>query len=167
MTRRLPILSLAALCGAGIATLAASPAASIPRQPRPLQELRCRYIEDHNGQAITLEAPGLRVLEQTAASGRFQPAVPQGVSSIMCSRTSLIPAPNDDEVLWLGMPLFIAELGSPGRLGVLEINEGSYRFRMIEGRVRPEEQAQVDARLDEYQTRFREIQQRQQARRGN
>jgi len=160
----LPILSFAILCGAGIATLAATPAASIPR---PLQELRCRYIEDHNGQAITLEAPGLRVLEQTAASGRFQPAVPQGVSSIMCSRTSLIPAANDDEVLWLGMPLYIAELGSPGRLGVLEINEGSYRFRMLEGRVRPEEQAQVDERLNEFQARFREIQQRQQAQRGN
>jgi hypothetical protein len=157
------VLSLALLCGAGIATLAATPAASIPRQPAALQEMRCRYIEDHHGQAITLEAPGLRVLEQTAQSGRFQPAVPAGVSSILCSRTSLIPAPNDDEVLWLGMPLFIAELGNPGRLGVLEINQGSYRFRMIEGRVRPEEQAQVDARLDQFQARFREIQQRQQA----
>jgi len=163
----LPILSLAILSGAGIAMLAATPAASIPRSPRPLQELRCRYIEDNNGQAVTLEAPGLRVLEQTAASGRFAPAVPQGVSSIMCSRTNLIPAPNDDEVLWLGMPLYIAEMGVPGRLGVLEINEGSYRFRMLEGRVRPEEQAQVDARLDEYQARFREIQERQQARRSN
>lgn len=155
---RLKILSLALL---GTAVLA-STAAATPRAQSELREMRCRYIEDDNGRAVTIEAPTLRVLSQTAAEGRFQPEVPEGVSSIMCSRTSIVPGANDDEVLWLGMPLFIAEMGTPGRLGVLEINEGSYRFRMLEGRVEPEEQARLDARLDEFQARFRAIQQRQQ-----
>lgn len=159
MKTRLQILSLAALCGA---TLAATPAASIPRQPREVQELRCRYVEDHGGQAVTIEAPDLHVLSQTAASERFQPPIPQGVSSFMCSRTSIIPAAFDDEVLWLGVPLYIAEMGVPGRLGVLEINEGRYRFRFLEGAARPGEQALLDARLDHFQARFQEIQQRQQ-----
>jgi hypothetical protein len=161
MNARLKSLSLAALCGAGIFTLAASPAASTPREARAVQELRCRYIEDHRGQAVTIEAPGLHVLSQTAAEGRFQHRVPEGVSSIMCSRTSIIPAAFDDEVLWLGMPLYIAEMGTPGRLGVLEINEGAYRFRFLEGAARPGEQAQLDQRLDEFQTRFHALQQQQ------
>ena len=166
MKTPIQILSLAALCGAGILTLAATPAASTPGQPREVQELRCRYIEDHGGQAVTLEAPDLHVLSQTAAAERFQPVIPQGVSSIMCSRSSIIPAAYDDEVLWLGMPLFIAEMGVPGRLGVLEINEGHYRFRFLEGAARPEEQALLDERLDRFQTRFQQVtqQQRQQQR---
>ena len=49
---------------------------------------------------------------------------------------------------------YIAEMGTPGRLGVLEINEGRYRFRMLEGRLRTEEQAAIDARLAEFQARF-------------
>jgi hypothetical protein len=159
---RLPFLSLAALCGAGIAALAATPAASTPSQPRETQEIRCRYIEDHHGQAVTIEAPTLHVLSQTAASGRFQPEIPAGVSSFLCSRTSIIPAAYDDEVLWLGVPLYIAEMGAPGRLGVLEINEGHYRFRFLEGAARPGEQALLDERLDQFQSRFQQIQQRQQ-----
>ena len=164
MTQRLKLVSHAILCAGGIVMLAPAVAVATPRTrgPAQVQEVRCRYIEDDNGRAVTLEAPGLRVLSQTAAEGRFQPAVPEGVSGIMCSRTSLVPGANDDEVLWLGMPLFIAEMGTPGRLGVLEINDGHYRYRMIEGQVAPEEQAMLDARLDEFQARFQALQQRQQ-----
>ena len=58
-------------------------------------------MENHNGRLVTIETPDLHVLRQTAASGRFAPALPEGISSIMCGRNSIIPAANDDEVIWL------------------------------------------------------------------
>jgi hypothetical protein len=154
---RLHILSLAALCGAGIFTLGLSTDASARRAPRPLTELRCDAMENHNGRLVTIETPNLHVLRQTAASERFAPALPDGISSIMCGRNSIIPAANDDEVLWLGLPLYIAESGSAGRLGVLEIDQGTYRFRFLEGQARPEEQALLDQRLAEFQARFQAL----------
>jgi hypothetical protein len=155
---RLHILSFAALCGAGIFALGASDAASATRAPRELVELRCDAMENHNGRLVTIEAPGLHVLRQTAATGRFAPTLPEGISSIMCGRSSIIPAANDDEVLWLGLPLYIAEMGSARRLAVLEIDQGTYRFRFLEGRARPEEQAMLDQRLAEFQARFQALQ---------
>ena len=56
--------------------------------------------------------------------------------------------------MWLGLPLHIAQMGTPGRLAVLELDQGRYRFRMIEGRARAAEQAEIDARLAEFQARF-------------
>ena len=88
-----------------------------------------------NGRLQTVQALDLHVLRDTARNGRFSPRLDQSVVSIMCSRNDILPAANDDEVVWLGMPLHIAEMGSPGRLGVLEITEGQYRFRMLEGRL--------------------------------
>lgn len=161
MNSRLHALSLAALCGAGIFTLAVSTAASAMRAPRPLTELRCDAMENNNGRLVTIETPNLHVLRQTAAAERFAPELPDGISSIMCGRNSIIPAANDDEVLWLGLPLYIAEMGSAGRLGVLEIENGRYRYRFLEGRARPGEQALLDQRLGEFQARFQTLQQQQ------
>lgn len=158
MNSRLHALSLAALCGAGIFTLGVSTAASAMRAPRPLTELRCDAMENHNGRLVTIETPDLHVLRQTAAAERFAPALPDGISSIMCGRNSIIPAANDDEVLWLGLPLYIAEMGSGRRLGVLEIENGHYRYRFLEGQARPEEQALLDQRLAEFQARFQALQ---------
>lgn len=107
-----------------------------------------------NGRLQTVQALDLRVLRDTALAGRFSPRLDQGVVGIVCSRNDVLPAANDDEVLWLGVPLHIAEMGSPGRLGVLELNEGQYRFRMIEGRLRAEEEPALAARLAEFQARF-------------
>lgn len=158
MNSRLHALSLAALCGAGIFVLGASSDASAMRPSRPLTELRCDAMENHNGRLVTIETPDLHVLRQTAASGRFAPALPEGISSIMCGRNSIIPAANDDEVIWLGLPLYIAEMGTPGRLGVLEIDQGVYRFRFLEGAPREGEQAMLDQRIAEFQARFQALQ---------
>ena len=149
MTLRLSLLSLAALGGA---TIVAAPAAATPQ--RELREIRCDLLEQNRGQLVTIEAPDLHVLAQTANGQRFDPAIPRGIAGISCGRTSVIPADWDDQVLALGVPLFIAEASTRGRVGVLEIDNGRYRFRMIRGQAQPEEQAQIDQRIQTYQARF-------------
>ena len=150
MTLRLSLLSLAALGGATL--IAAAPATATPQ--RPLTEIRCDMLEQNRGQLVTIEAPDLHVLSQTANGQRFAPAIPHGIVGISCGRTSIIPAAWDDQVLALGLPLFIAEAGTQGRVGILEIDNGRYRYRLTRGAVRPEEQAQIDERVQAYQARF-------------
>lgn len=150
MTLLKPLLSIAAF--AGITLVATAPAAATPQ--RELREVRCDLLEQQRGQLLTIEAPDLHVLAQTAEGRRFEPAIPRGMAGISCGRTSVIPAAWDDQVLALGLPLFIAETGTVGRVGVLEIDNGRYRFRLIRGEAQPEEQAQIDARIQTYQARF-------------
>ena len=154
MTMRLSLLPLAAL--GGVALTAAAPAAATPQ--RELREIRCDMLEQDRGRMVTIEAPGLRVLQQTAGNRVFQPAIPQGIAAISCGRTSVIPAAWDDKVIALGLPLFLSD--PAGRLGVLEIDNGRYRFRLMHGSTRPEEQAQIDARIQLYQSRFDAAQRR-------
>ena len=146
MTNRLAMLSLAAVGGA---LLAAVPAAAAPE--RPVRELRCDLLEQNRGRLETVEAPGLRVMEQTAYGLPFAYPVPQGVSGISCGRTSVIPAAWDDKVITAGLPLFIA---SGTRLGVLEIDNGRFRYRFIEGQAQRDEQARIDERVQQFQSRF-------------
>jgi hypothetical protein len=153
-----------ALAALGALSLGATAASDAATRSSDLQEIRCDTLEMDRGRVQTVMAPELRVLRDTAQSGAFEPGLEEGVVSIMCSRNQLLPAANDDEVLWLGMPLHIAEMGSPGRLGVLELYEGRYRFRMLEGRLRDGEQAQIDSRLAEFQARFQQVLQQQQRR---
>jgi len=138
----------------GVATIlaAAAPAAAAPA--RPFREVRCDLMDTYRGRLRTFEAPDLRVVEQTAAPGRFNPAIPQGTTAVICARTSIVPAANDDEVLWLGLPLFITEPGGGARYGVLEVNDGRYRFRLIHGELTAEEQPLVDQRMAEFQRRL-------------
>jgi hypothetical protein len=151
------LLSLAALAGATLVT--ATPAAATPQ--RELREIRCDLLEQDQGRLLTVEATDLHVLDQTANGRRFAPAIPRGMAGISCGRTSVIPAAWDDQVLALGLPLFIAETGTRGRVGVLEIDNGRYRFRLIRGEAQPEEQAEIDARVQSYQARFDAAQRRQ------
>ena len=150
MTLRLSLLSLAALGGSAV--IAAAPAIATPQ--RPLTEIRCDMLEQDRGRLVTIEAPNLHVLRQTANGQRFAPSLPQGIVGINCGRTSIIPAAWDDQVLALGVPLFISEAATPGRVGILEIDNGRYRFRLTRGQMQPEEQAQVDERIQTFQSRF-------------
>jgi len=150
MTLRHFSLSLAAALSGAVPA-----AASAADSPQPLHELRCHLLRAEGGRRMaTIEAPNLRVLEQTAARGDFSAEIPRGTAAIMCGRSTILPAAHDDEVVLLGLPFFIAEAGSAGRLGVLEIDNGRYRFRMLEGRLRAGERSEVDARLAEFQHRF-------------
>ncbi len=150
MTMRMTLLSLAALSGSAL--IASTPAAATPQ--RPLTEIRCDMLEQNRGQLVSIEAPDLHVLAQTANGQRFAPAIPRGVVGINCGRTSIIPAAWDDQVLALGLPLFISEATTPGRVGILEIDNGRYRFRLTRGTAEPEEQAQIEERVQTYQARF-------------
>lgn len=143
-----------ALATVGALSLGALGVSTATARPSGLQEIRCDSLQMDDGRVQTVMEPELRVLRDTARSTPFEPRLDEDVVSIMCSRNHLVPAANDDKVLWLGLPLHIAEMGSPGRLGVLELDNGHYRFRMLEGRLRPEEQAELDARLAEFQARF-------------
>lgn len=157
MTHRLTLLSLAALGGAAL--IATAPAAASQRE---LREIRCDMLEQQRGRMITIEAPDLHVLAQTANGRAFAPVIPQGIAAISCGRTSIIPAAWDDRVIHLGLPLFIAEVGSLNRLGVLEIDNGRYRFRFLQGQARPEEEAQINERIQAFQARFDATQRRPQ-----
>lgn len=150
MTRTTSLCSLAVLAALCVTTAAGA----VPRSGE-VRELRCDTLEMEGRRVQVVEAPGLRVLRDTALGGDYNPAFRRPVASIMCNRNSIVPAAHDDEVIWLGMPLHIAQAGSPGRLAVLEIERGRYRFRMLEGRA-PDaaEQAEIDARLAEFQGRF-------------
>ena len=150
MTSRLSLLCLAALGGAAL--FATVPAAA--NSQRELREIRCDMLEQDRGRMVTIEAPDLHVLAQTAEGRPFAPAIPRGIAAISCGRTSVVPAAWDDKVIALGLPLFIAESGSAARLGVLEIDNGRYRFRFLQGQARPEEQAMIDERIRLYQSRF-------------
>lgn len=156
MTRRLSPLSLAALGGAML--VAALPAGASPQ--RQVREIRCDLLEQDRGRLITVEANDLHVLRQTEGGRRFQPAIPEGTAGISCGRTHIVPAAWDDQVILLGVPLFIAELGSANRFGVLEIDNGRFRFRFISGEARPEEQAMIDERIETFQARFDAAQRR-------
>ena len=138
--------------GAASILAAAAPAAASPA--RPFREVRCDLMDTYRGRLRTYEALDLRVLEQTAAPGRFAPEIPRGTSAVICARTSIVPAANDDEVLWLGLPLFITEPGGGGRYGVLEVDDGRYRFRLIHGELTADEQPLVDQRMAEFQSRL-------------
>lgn len=157
MTSLKSLLSLAAFAGTTLVT--ATPATATPQ--RELREIRCDLLEQDQGRLLTVEATDLHVLDQTANGQRFAPAIPRGMAGISCGRTSVIPAAWDDRVLALGLPLFIAETGTRGRVGVLEIDNGRYRFRLIRGEAQPEEQAEIDARVQSYQARFDAAQRRQ------
>lgn len=154
MTLRLSLLPLAALGGATL--LAAAPAAATPQ--RELRERRCDMLEQSRGRLVTIEATDLHVLAQTGDGREFAPAIPRGISGISCGRTSVVPALWDDKVMALGLFLFISD--PAGRLGVLEIDNGRYRFRLMHGTTQPEEQAQIDERLRLFQARFDAAQRR-------
>lgn len=120
-----------------------------------LREIRCDMLGMDHGAVRTIEALDLHVLRDTAREGAFAPTIPQGIVGIMCARTSIVPAAYDDEVVLLGMAFHIAQMGSSHRLAVIELNEGRYRYRMLQGPAPDaEEQAAIDARLAEFQARF-------------
>jgi len=146
--------SLCSVAAVAALSLSAAAANAVPRSGE-LRELRCDTLEMERGRLVVVSSDDLRVLRDTALGGDYRPALPRPAASIMCSRNSIVPAAHDDEVIWLGMPLHIAQTGAPGRLAVLEIERGRYRFRMLEGRA-PDaaEQAAIDARLAEFQARF-------------
>jgi hypothetical protein len=149
MNVRMKMLCVAAL-GAGSMALYAPAASGSDLQ----REDRCDVQARSGHELQTIEMRNLHVLEQTSDGASFAPALPRGTEAIVCLRTSITPAAHDDKVLALGIPLIIVEVGRPHRMGVLEIAEGAYRYRMAEGSLPAADQAAVQARLEEYRGRI-------------
>lgn len=148
------IMSLCSIASLAALSLTAAAANAVERSGE-LRELRCDTLEMERGRVVVVASDELRVLRDTALGGDYDPGLRRPAASIMCNRNSIVPAAHDDEVIWLGMPLHIAQTGSPGRLAVLEIERGRFRYRMLEGPP-PDaaEQTAIDARLAEFQARF-------------
>jgi hypothetical protein len=128
--------------------LAASAAAA------PVREIQCSLMEQQGRETVTVEAPDLHVLQQTGQGQRFQPTLTRGTAAVLCGRTGIIPAAHDDEVLALGVPLYISEAGGSRRLGLLEIDNGQYRYRMIHGTLSADEAPLLQSRIAEFQARI-------------
>jgi len=149
MNLRMKMLCIA-MIGAGSMALGASAGAAGPDRQR---EDRCD-VQARTGHVVeTIAMPDLHVLEQ-ASSASFAPSLPRGAEAIVCLRTSITPAAHDDKVLALGIPLIIVEVGRPHRMGVLEIADGAFRYRLTEGTLPAADQAAVQARLEEYRGRL-------------
>lgn len=149
MNLRMKMLCIAAF-GAGSMALYAPAAAGSDRQ----REDRCD-VQARSGHVLqTIEMRDLHVLEQTSDGASFAPSLPRGTEAIVCLRTSITPAAHDDKVLALGIPLIIVEVGRPHRMGVLEIADGAFRYRLTEGSLPAADQAAVQARLEEYRGRL-------------
>ena len=110
-------------------------------------------VTDGKGKPAAIAAPDLHVLRQAAADGPFRPTLPPRATAIVCGRSTIVPAEHDDEVLALGIPFFIAEIGRNGRLAALELSGGRFRYRFIKGALKPNEVPLLQQRLDLFQDR--------------
>jgi hypothetical protein len=113
----------------------------------PAVEGACGVIKPSaDGQGAFVAQPDLHPLIQTGKGQRFTVDAPQG-SSVMCARAALLPAVNDAEIVVAGFPFMIAE--DPGdRIGVLEISDGMFRFRMVQGELTAQEKMRLAPRLE-------------------
>lgn len=119
-------------------------------------EHRCVVVVPDGAEgAIVVEMRSLRVLEQTARPGAFELPydAPADVQSVMCDRSTPVPAPNDYKVVEAGFPLYIGTLSGPAptrRMVVLERPGADFRLRVLQGDLTTAERAAVDARLGEF-----------------
>ena len=114
----------------------------------PVAEGACGVIKptaDKQGAFVAM--PDLHPLTQTGTGQRFTLDAPAG-SVVMCARAALLPLANDAELVVAGFPFMIAE--DPGeRIGVLEVSDGKFRFRMVQGVLTAAETKQLAPRIEE------------------
>lgn len=147
MTRR-PLVG--ALAG-GVALSCAAHALPLPAAD-PGREIECGLMIRYGTMIEGQPAPGLHILHRTAADPPLSATLSTNVVRVGCRRTTIIPGPSDDAVATRGIPLTIVEEGS-GRVLVLELAGGRYRYRMENGALREAETAVVERRLGEFQAR--------------
>lgn len=133
--------------------LAALLAPAVAQDP-PVTEIECSYVTAPDGQpGDVVNDANLKVLVQTAAPGQYRSGLPAGVE-IACVRSSIVPAPNDWEVIMDGHPFYIVEQlpsGGYDRIGVIEFTDGRFRYRLVRGQLNAEEARRVDRRVNEFQ----------------
>ena len=122
------------------------------RGSEPLSESECAFmVAASEGGFKIVPSKTLKVLQQGVSTGAFTlPAdAPKDVASVMCARSSPVPALTDTAVVKAGYPLFIAApaTSGPSRVFALESIGSAYTFRAVRGLLTPAEQAAVDAAL--------------------
>lgn len=117
----------------------------------PETEIVCHAVSRDGSERTQLM--GRTLIERTGDAGQFHLNVPADleVASIVCLRTSAVPAQNDYEILLDGYPLYvIAGEGEARTTTLLEIADDQFRVRIIEGRLTAEERALAAERLEYY-----------------
>jgi hypothetical protein len=112
----------------------------------PAQE-KCGFlVESGTGPSQFQLHPEFHLLGSTARLAHVA-----GVLGVMCGRDTLRLGAFDDRVVRdMQVPLTIA---AADRLGVLEMSDGRFRFRMIQGALTEDEALQVNAQLNTFQSR--------------
>ena len=126
-------------------------AAFLSLQQAPLLEYGCQWA------SVRRIDPGLRVLDQAAAPGRFAPAAHAG-DAIVCYRSSVVPGPDDWEVGVSGRILYIVERidGADGRMAELDYAGGKFALTMLSGSYAKGEEARVGERMAAFETAARD-----------
>jgi hypothetical protein len=100
---------------------------------------------------VEIEFEAMPSLQSALAARGPLPAVPPTTEGILCRRDSIAPQEGDDGVITAYTVALYLVAG--GRVGILEISNGQYRFRMIEGQATPEEKQLIQSRLNLFQAR--------------
>lgn len=132
-----------------LAGLALTGAPALAQSPE--SEIVCHAVSQDGSERTQLM--GRTLIERTGDAGQFHLNVPADleVASIVCLRTSAVPAQNDYEILLDGYPLYvIAGEGEARTTTLLEIADDQFRVRIIEGRLTAAERALAAERLEYY-----------------
>lgn len=135
------LIAVSALCLTGGAAFAQGPES----------EIVCHAVSPDGSERTQLM--GRTLIERTADIGAFHLNVPADmqVGSIVCMRTSAVPAMNDYEILADGYPLYlIAGEGNARTMTVLEVADQQFRLRILEGSLTAAERALAAQRLEHY-----------------
>lgn len=139
---RLIALSLAAgLAFAGAPALA----------QQSVTEISCHAVSSDGSERTLLI--GRPLLERTADAGAFHLNTPAGmdVGSILCVRSSPVPAEHDYEILMDGYPLYISTgTGDAHTLTLLEVADQQFRLRIVEGSLTGNQRAMAAQRLEHF-----------------
>ena len=116
----------------------------------------CHVIARNESGTTMMPLPSLQVLRATAVAGPFElpTDAPERVTSVICSRDSIVPAANDWKVLAAGYPF---RLEAPGGRGLwLEMVKGQLQVGFSQGALTESEMDQVQAFLDQAQLRLQD-----------
>lgn len=133
-----------ALAGLGLLAVPAAAQAQVA-------EVSCHAVSSDGTERTLLI--GRPLLDRTADAGQFHLNRPadMDIGSILCVRSSPVPAQHDYEILLDGYPLYVSA-GEEGNRTVtlLEIADQQFRIRIIEGSLSAAERAEAAERLEYY-----------------
>ena len=139
--------------GAWAAGVALSCAAhAVPTATDPPREIECGLMVRFGTMIEGIPAPRLHLLNHSETDPPLSETLSTNVVRVGCRRTTIVPGPIDDAVATRGIPLTIVEEGT-GRVLVLDLAGGRYRYQMASGALTADEAARVVRRIAEFQAR--------------